>query len=210
MPIRNVVSTLQDDGQEVMGPDVLLYHHPGNDVQNGTLLTVESNHFCVLKSREQARADDLLIRQRAASAVGHAAEALRDLASGYRRRFVPDPTHEHPLPPADALAGLRATEALRGEVGDMETRLHGQGFPASDRTWARLRDEQVALELALAFDHRMITEADALEAACRTVSPDSLGPAPGMDPPALAPVRQRLRALRDTVGERVAHMLPPG
>lgn len=51
MPLRNVVSTLQDDGQEVMGPDVLLFHYPANDVQNGTLLTVESNHFCVLKSR---------------------------------------------------------------------------------------------------------------------------------------------------------------
>ncbi len=34
-----------------MGPDVLLYHHPGNDILNGSLLTVESNHFCVLKSR---------------------------------------------------------------------------------------------------------------------------------------------------------------
>lgn len=51
MPLRTVVSTLTDDGQEVMGPDVLLYHYPANDVQNGTLLTVESNHFCVLKSR---------------------------------------------------------------------------------------------------------------------------------------------------------------
>lgn len=51
MPLRNIVSTLQDDGQEVMGPDVVLYHYPGDDVQNGTLLTVESNHFCVLKSR---------------------------------------------------------------------------------------------------------------------------------------------------------------
>ncbi len=51
MPIRNVVSTLADDGQEIMGPDVVLFHYPSNDIQNGTLLTVESNHFCVLKSR---------------------------------------------------------------------------------------------------------------------------------------------------------------
>jgi membrane protease subunit (stomatin/prohibitin family) len=34
-----------------MGREVLLYHHPGNDIVNGSLLTVESNHFCVLKSR---------------------------------------------------------------------------------------------------------------------------------------------------------------
>lgn len=51
MAIRNVISTLTANGEEIMGPDVLLYHHPGNDIMNGSLLTVESNHFCVLKSR---------------------------------------------------------------------------------------------------------------------------------------------------------------
>ena len=51
MAIRNVISTLTNNGEENMGPDVLLYHHPGNDIMNGSLLTVESNHFCVLKSR---------------------------------------------------------------------------------------------------------------------------------------------------------------
>ena len=47
---RNVISTLQNDGQEAMGPDILLWHYPSNDIINGSLLTVESNHFCVLKS----------------------------------------------------------------------------------------------------------------------------------------------------------------
>ena len=51
MALRNVVSTLNNDGQEVMGPQVLLYHVPSDGIANGTLLTVESNHFCVLKSR---------------------------------------------------------------------------------------------------------------------------------------------------------------
>jgi membrane protease subunit (stomatin/prohibitin family) len=49
--IRNVISTLGDNGEEVMGPEVLLWHYPNNDIMNGSLLTVESNHFCVLKSR---------------------------------------------------------------------------------------------------------------------------------------------------------------
>src|ERR1700742_2973350 len=51
MAVRNVISTLNPDGTEVMGPGVLMYHYPGNDIMNGSLLTVESNHFCVLKSR---------------------------------------------------------------------------------------------------------------------------------------------------------------
>jgi membrane protease subunit (stomatin/prohibitin family) len=49
--VRNVISTLNPDGTEVMGPGILMYHYPGNDIMNGSLLTVESNHFCVLKSR---------------------------------------------------------------------------------------------------------------------------------------------------------------
>src|SRR6202034_4360890 len=51
MAIRSVISTLNHDGTEVMGPGILMYHYPGNDIVNGSLLTVESNHFCVLKSR---------------------------------------------------------------------------------------------------------------------------------------------------------------
>lgn len=35
----------------VMGPYVLMWHYPNNDIMNGSSLTVESNQFCVLKSR---------------------------------------------------------------------------------------------------------------------------------------------------------------
>jgi membrane protease subunit (stomatin/prohibitin family) len=34
-----------------MGPGVLMYHYPSPDIMNGSLLTVENNHICVLKSR---------------------------------------------------------------------------------------------------------------------------------------------------------------
>jgi membrane protease subunit (stomatin/prohibitin family) len=49
--VRQVISTLTDDGQEVMGPGVLVWHYPDNSIVNNSLLTVESNHFCVLKAR---------------------------------------------------------------------------------------------------------------------------------------------------------------
>lgn len=49
--IRNVISTLTANGEEIMGPEILLWHYPDNNIMNGSLLTVESNHFCVLKSR---------------------------------------------------------------------------------------------------------------------------------------------------------------
>ena len=36
-----------------MGPGILLWHYPDSSmpIVNNSLLTVESNHFCVLKSR---------------------------------------------------------------------------------------------------------------------------------------------------------------
>lgn len=51
MAIRQVISTLSDDGKEIMGTDILLFHYPDSNILNGSLLTVESNHFAVLKSR---------------------------------------------------------------------------------------------------------------------------------------------------------------
>ena len=49
--LRGVISTLGGDGRELMGPGVLAWHYPDNSIVSGSLLTVESNHFCVLKSR---------------------------------------------------------------------------------------------------------------------------------------------------------------
>lgn len=49
--VRNVISTLTNNGEEMMGPDTLLWHYPDANILSGSLLTVESNHFCVLKSR---------------------------------------------------------------------------------------------------------------------------------------------------------------
>jgi membrane protease subunit (stomatin/prohibitin family) len=49
--LRNVISTLDQNGREAMGPGVLLFHFPDPNILNGSLITVESNHYCVLKSR---------------------------------------------------------------------------------------------------------------------------------------------------------------
>jgi membrane protease subunit (stomatin/prohibitin family) len=51
MALMTVISTLDNDGREVMGPEILIYHYPSANIVSGSLLTVESNHFCILKSR---------------------------------------------------------------------------------------------------------------------------------------------------------------
>src|SRR6266568_1420905 len=49
--VRSVITTLTANGEEIMGPDSLIWHYPDPSIISGSLLTVESNHFCVLKSR---------------------------------------------------------------------------------------------------------------------------------------------------------------
>lgn len=48
---RQVISTLTGEGIDVMGPTTLAYHYPDQSIVSGSLLTVEANHFAVLKSR---------------------------------------------------------------------------------------------------------------------------------------------------------------
>lgn len=48
---RQVITTLKPDGTDAMGPNILAYKYPDENIVSGSLLTVESNHFAVLKSR---------------------------------------------------------------------------------------------------------------------------------------------------------------
>jgi hypothetical protein len=48
--IPNVISALTDGGEEILGPEILLCHYPKDNVVDGSLLALESKHFCVLKS----------------------------------------------------------------------------------------------------------------------------------------------------------------
>lgn len=46
-----VISTMNSNGIDIMGPNVVAYKYPDPSIVSGSLLTVESNHFAVLKSR---------------------------------------------------------------------------------------------------------------------------------------------------------------
>ena len=48
---RQVITTLKPDGTDALGPAVLAWKFPDENIVSGSLLTVESNHFAVLKSR---------------------------------------------------------------------------------------------------------------------------------------------------------------
>ncbi|MES2022159.1 MAG: hypothetical protein V4460_12735 [Pseudomonadota bacterium] len=48
---RQVISTLRNDGTDALGTRTVAMKIGDASIVSGSLLTVESNHFCVLKSR---------------------------------------------------------------------------------------------------------------------------------------------------------------
>lgn len=48
---RQVITTLRPDGTEILGTKILAHKIADNNIVSGSLLTVESNNICVLKSR---------------------------------------------------------------------------------------------------------------------------------------------------------------
>jgi membrane protease subunit (stomatin/prohibitin family) len=48
---KQVISTLSKDGTDAMGRSILAWKFPDDSITDGSLLTVESNHIAVLKSR---------------------------------------------------------------------------------------------------------------------------------------------------------------
>ena len=46
---NKVIATRTANGEEIMGSEILLWHHPEKDIVNGSRLSVGSNQFCVLK-----------------------------------------------------------------------------------------------------------------------------------------------------------------
>lgn len=103
-------------------------------------------------AKNQARADDLLVRQKASGSLEDAGQALIRLEAEYRRRFIPPSTHEQPFPPAEAMEKWREIGQLKERIVLLASRIRGMPVPTQDRTWERFRGELPLLHQLLNFD----------------------------------------------------------
>jgi hypothetical protein len=126
--------------------------------------------FNFYRIENQLRADDLLVRQRAGAALGHAAARLDQLARQFQRTCIPAPTRDSPFPPADAMERLNAIRRSRQRVMDQNSFLQGMPAPAQDQIWRRLRDEQTLLESLINADIAMLRLAGEVEAQAQSLS----------------------------------------
>jgi hypothetical protein len=151
----------------------------------------------------QARSDDLLVRERASYFLGQTVTLLSTLRGEYQRRFVPPLTRENPFPPQEAMAQLREMEELQQAISNVESHIRGMSVPTQDRIWWRLRQEQALLSQLLNFDLRLVRGGEQIYEFARQLTPES------WNIYSAGTLRSQLQQLTQVVGERERFLLIP-
>jgi hypothetical protein len=108
----------------------------------------------------QARTDDMLVRERASYYLAQAVSLLAQLRNDYSTRFVPPLTRANPDPPAEAMAQIRELEAVQQAVSQVESHIRGMSVPTQDKIWWRFRQEQALLGQLLNFDLMLVRSSE--------------------------------------------------
>jgi len=114
------------------------------------------------RKENQLRADDQLIRAKAAWLLGVAVSSVEAAESVYRREVLGTPSRARPFPPAEAVAGAQSLERLSRAISALAARIGAQPTPENDRMTQRYRQEAATLETLIASDEQLIGQADLL------------------------------------------------
>ncbi len=177
---------------------------PSNDpVMQQLQLLLTGSGYNFYNTANQARADDLLVRERASYFLTQATDLLARLRSDYHRRFVPPLTRENPFPPAEALAQLREIEQVQQDLANVETHIRGMSVPAQDRIWWRFRQEQPLLAQLLNFDLALVRNSEQIYEYVSHLTPEN------WQSQGSSPLRQLTRQLMQIAQDRERFLLLP-
>jgi hypothetical protein len=110
----------------------------------------------------QLRADDQLVRSKAASLLGIAMASVIAAETEYRREFLPAPSRAKPFPDAAALASAQRLERLARGIGALEASIHQQPVPENDRMTQRYRQEAPTLKALIGYDEQLVGQCELL------------------------------------------------
>jgi hypothetical protein len=110
----------------------------------------------------QLRADDQLVRSKAAALLGIAMASVNEAETGYRREFLPAPSRAKPFPEAAAVAAAQRLERLARGIGALEALIQQQPVPENDRMTQRYRQEAPTLKALIHNDEQLVGQCDLL------------------------------------------------
>jgi hypothetical protein len=110
----------------------------------------------------QLRADDQLVRSKAASLLGIAMASVITAETEYRREFLPAPSRAKPFPDAAAVAAAQRLERLARGIGALEASIQQQPVPENDRMSQRYRQEAPTLKTLIGYDEQLVGQCELL------------------------------------------------
>ncbi|HLJ75998.1 MAG TPA: hypothetical protein VKT75_01220 [Acidobacteriaceae bacterium] len=122
----------------------------------------------------QLRADDQLVRSKAAPLLGEAMSSVCAAESAYRRDFLPAPTRAKPFPDSEAVTNAQRLEQLARAIGAIEAALQHQPVPANDRMTQRYREEGATLKKLLGHDERLVGQCELLRTTVASQDPSAI------------------------------------
>ncbi len=184
---------------------------PSNDpVIQQLQLLLSGYGYNFYSATNQARSDDLLVRQRATYHLNQAVDMLARLRVDYQQRFIPPLTRANPDPPQEAMVQVRGIEAAQQALSSLESQIRGMPVPAQDRIWWRFRQEQALLAQLLNFDLALVRNSEQIYYYVSQLTPEGwnaqeAGAAPGSQQgPSL---RQLIQQLTQVARERERFLL---
>ena len=155
--------------------------------------------------KNQMRADDLLVRQKAAGSLSEAGALLANLELAYQRQYIPPATREVPYPSATTMNKLRDISVLRDRINGLASQIRGMAIPTQDRIWWRFRDEQSTLNQLLQFDYGLISRTEFVYQTVRNLNGSAWENSNGS-----GQFEEMLQGLESTIRDRQRFLQIPG
>ena len=175
----------------------------GDPIVNAVRQLMTGFGYNFYDAKNVARANDQLVRAKAAGILGDAGRALARLEYAYREEYCAPPSREQPFLPDAITKPLKKLERVIRRLADVETRIRAAETPPTDMIWFRVRSERSMLEQLLAFDVGLAVTATDLAQRVAALDASALGGT------ALDDLRTEIDALDRTLDERAKLLTVP-
>ena len=133
----------------------------------GTLQRIAINLFYgwgynFYRVENQLRADDQLVRAKAAWLLGSASVSVQEAESAYRRQFLPAPSRSKPFPDPAVVTTAQQLERLAQGIRTIANRLGELPVPENDRMTQRFRKEAPTLAGLISLDEQLVGQCELL------------------------------------------------